>query len=254
MNRYVLAGDCTNELPKLADKSIDVIITDPPYDSHATYAQRKGTARIVEDPFRRPQFNRMRHVGFEPLTDETMKTCAQEFARLVKRWVLIFCTFEMVDDWRVELLKAKLEYVRCGIWVKKNSTPQFSGDRPATGAEAIVIAHPKGKKRWNGGGTHGVWTYPIVQGKKIPRLHPTQKPIGLMRELVDLFSEPGELILDCFAGSGGTGVAALESQRRFIGYEKNAAMADIAEKRILDSINARDTLEPCSMLLPSSTR
>jgi DNA modification methylase len=70
--------------------------------------------------------------------------------------------------------------------------------------------------------------------------HQTQKPLALMETLVRLFSDPGELILDPFAGSGTTGVAAVRLGRRFLGWEMNPEYAEIARKRIAA---AREQLE-----------
>lgn len=100
------------------------------------------------------------------------------------------------------------------------------------GWEAIVIAHRPGKKRWNGGGKAGVWTFPIVASSAPERVHTTQKPEALMEALVRDFTDLNDLILDPFAGSGTTGVAALRNGRRFIGFEKDAKYHAIATKRL----------------------
>ena len=87
----------------------------------------------------------------------------------------------------------------------------------------ITIAHPKGRKRWNGGGKPGVWTHAVVQnrsGHRGDRLHTAQKPIELMLGLVADFTDPGDTILDCYAGSGTTGVAAVRLGRHFVGVEQ----------------------------------
>jgi site-specific DNA-methyltransferase (adenine-specific) len=73
----------------------------------------------------------------------------------------------------------------------------------------------------------------IVNKSGDPRTgHQTQKPLALMELLVRLFSEKGELILDPFAGSGTTGVAAIRQGRRFLGWELNGEYVAIARKRL----------------------
>lgn len=97
----------------------------------------------------------------------------------------------------------------------------MSGDRPAQGTEEIVIAHAprtSGRLRWNGGGKTAVYHFASERGK---RVHPTQKPVALMRAIVQDFTDPGDLILDSHAGSGTTGLAAMELGRRFLGFERD---------------------------------
>ena len=87
--------------------------------------------------------------------------------------------------------------------------------------------HKKGKKRWNGGGSHAVWIVPKVHGN-----HPTEKPIFLISKFLELFSDPGDVIFDPFMGSGTTGVAATQLGRKFIGIEREPKYFAIACERI----------------------
>lgn len=179
-------------------------------------------------------------LGFDSLTSELRAFCAVEFARLAQRWVLVFSDVESDHLWREDLTSSGLDYVRTGAWVKIGSTPQFTGDRPATGFEAITIAHPKGRKRWNGGGHHALWRYepvweePIVlkRSSSQHRWHTTQKPLALIDKLVDLFSDPGETILDAFGGSGTTAVAAKRLGRKCIIIEQFEAHCESIVARL----------------------
>lgn len=229
----IYQGDCAAVLPTLADQSIGCVITDPPYSEHVHGKSRRGVGQW-HDRAPGAADKRVRDLGFAALSPDLLAFCAGEFARLAKRWVLVFSDVEMAGDWRAALTAAGLDYVRTGAWVKLNATPQFTGDRPAAGFEAVTIAHQPGRKRWNGGGKHALWTYPIVlnRGGLTPRLHTTQKPLPLLKELVGLFSERGELILDPFMGSGTTGVAAILQGRRFIGCEIDQHYTEVARKRI----------------------
>ena len=113
--------------------------------------------------------------------------------------------------WRAALEAGGAVYKRTCQWIKPDGKPQYSGDRPGIGYESIVACHAPGRSTWNGGGSHGVF---IVNKGGDPRTgHQTQKPLALMEVLVRLFSDPGELILDPFVGSGSTGVAALRLGR-----------------------------------------
>jgi hypothetical protein len=74
--------------------------------------------------------------------------------------------------------------------------------------------------------------------------HPTQKPRLLMAELVELFSQPGEVIADPFMGSGTTGVAAINAGRAFVGIERNPAYFDIACRRIAQAHGQQQLFTP----------
>jgi site-specific DNA-methyltransferase (adenine-specific) len=217
---HVEHGDCIEVLKALPDGCIDVCITDPPYSEHVHAGQRRFTLGAQKKGVNRAARVQVKStpLSFAALDDKTRRAVAKELARLVKRWVLVFSDAEHVHLWREEFTDFGLDHVRVGAWVKPDPGPQMSGDRPAPGFEPIEISHRKGRKRWNGGGHDAVWIHNIVK-VKARRLHETQKPLKLMLELVSLFSEPGEFVLDPFCGSGTTGAAALRLGRRFLGVE-----------------------------------
>lgn len=219
-------GKCEDILPTL--EQVDHVITDPPYSAHVHGNARSSRMQSANDTRRNVD------LGFDALTPELREFCAQQFGRLARRWVLVFSDIESDHLWRSDLMTAGLDYVRTGIWHKVGCTPQFSGDRPATAAEAITICHPKGRKRWNGGGAHAFWSVPIVldRGGEEKRLHTTQKPESLMRALVDQFTDPGDVILDAFGGSATTGVAAGYLGRKSILIEESEERAEVAAKRL----------------------
>ncbi len=100
--------------------------------------------------------------------------------------------------------------------------------------ETAVFARKPGKLLcWNGGGiTHNVFEYPIVTGPaRTP--HPTQKPLLLMQKLISLVTNPGDTVLDPFAGSGTTAHAAYNLDRNFISFEKDPAYWAIAYSRLV---------------------
>ncbi|MCC7060714.1 MAG: site-specific DNA-methyltransferase [Burkholderiaceae bacterium] len=231
-------GDCLDPvtgLASLADRSVDHVISDPPYDEHTHGAARQNATGYKEAcSSSRAAISRNMDLGFDPLTDDQMRQLAVEFERVCRRWVAVFCTVEMISSWRASIEAAGLEYVRCCVWDRIGGAPQFTGDRPGMAVEAIVVAHRKGRKRWNAGGKRGIYRHPIVlnRGGNSERLHTTQKPLDLMRELVEDFTDPGDTILDPFAGSGTTGVACNQLGRNFIGWERDAKYHEIATRRL----------------------
>ncbi|MBV9505022.1 MAG: site-specific DNA-methyltransferase [Acidobacteriia bacterium] len=147
----------------------------------------------------------------------------------------------MSSEWRyvAELENAGLPLVRFGIWLKPNGAPNFSGDRPGTGWEAIVILHGEGKKHWNGGGHHAVWICNPERGD-----HPTQKPLPLLLDWVKKFTDEGDTVLDPFMGSGTTGVACLKLGRSFIGIERREDYFNTARARMEAAHAQRDLFAP----------
>lgn len=225
-------GSCLDPLTglaSLADDSVDVTITDPPYSEHTHAKQWVGSA-LTEQGARRVKTS---HKGltFAAITVEQAASVALHARRVTKRWVLIFTDIEGIALWTMATANAGLDYVRTCIWDKVDGAPQFTGDRPAAGAEAIVVAHRPGRKRWNGGGRRNVFRYE-VNGQRGDKPHPTTKPLPLMLDLVDLFSDPGELVLDPFAGSGSTGVACGQRGRDFLGWELDEGYHTIARRKL----------------------
>lgn len=231
MSEYTLTlGDCLDPvtgLASLADKSVDNVIADPPYEAEAHTLQRRiksaGTNGVV----------RTEPLDFSPITSDTREAVATQMTRVARRWILVFCQAEAVGPWRDVLSAAGAVYKRPCVWVKTDGMPQLTGDRPGMGYESIVTAHAPGRSQWNGGGTLGVFQFSKSDsdGSHTSR-HPTQKPLALMERLVSLFTNHGETICDPFAGSGTTGVAALRLGRKFIGWELDPKYHAIAAHRL----------------------
>lgn len=233
-------GDCLDlvtGLASLADKSCDNVICDPPYSEHVHTRSRRGSVAGYHEPMNPGgggAISRSREFGFEHLSDEVRDGAAREIGRLVRRWAIVFTDAESAHLWRASLTEHGLEYLRTGAWIKVGGAPQFTGDRPAVGHEELIIAHPAGRKHWNGGGKNAIYRVPIVLNDNggEARVHTAQKPVDLLSALVRDFTDPGDLILDPFAGSGTTGVAAVRLGRRFIGWERDPKYHTIATKRL----------------------
>jgi DNA modification methylase len=231
----VRLGSCLDPVSGLAslpDKSVDVVITDPPYE-----AEVHAEGRRIRDPGGAKGAAKYRKcveapLPFAAITQQEREDVADRIADVVRRWVLVFCQVEASQAWAGALRSAGLDYVRTMVWVKPDGQPQFTGDRPGMGYESIVVAHPKGRKRWNGGGRVGVFVHNKNAGHGEPHPHPTTKPLPLISELVSLFSDPGELVVDPYAGSGTTGVACRALGRRFVGWEISPEYHAIATRRL----------------------
>lgn len=208
----LLCGDCLEIMPTL--DRVDHIITDPPYDARTHAGAVCGRTDGVTG------------VSFEQLDDAA--ALAPILVAMARRWVLAFCSVESIGDYA---RGGGTHWVRAGVWDKINPTPQLTGDRPGQAVEAIAILHAAGKKRWNRKGEAGIWRFMPPRGDERPD-HPTPKPIPLMLALVEDFTDEGETILDPFAGSGTTGVAAIRLGRKFIGIERDPRYFALAVERL----------------------
>ena len=225
-------ADCLTVIPTLGP--VSHVICDPPYEKHMHEAKRGRTRALRTDGHAGPaaldfaSVDGLREAATGLLTD------------LCGGWFIAFCTPEGVAPWRDAIEAADVRYKRACIWVKPDSAPQFNGQGPAMGAECFVTAWcGKGFASWNGGGGRNVFTHLTNQADRHGE-HPTEKPVSLMMEIVEKFTNPGDLVLDPFMGSGTTGVAAVRLGRRFIGIEKDPRYFAIAGERISDALARPD--------------
>lgn len=227
-------GDCIEGLRGLADRSVDCCVTDPPFEDQAHTKQRRGRSPGVGKGASEARECENIPLPFAAITESQRIEVSHQIARVTSRWILVFCQVEATQLWAAALSNAGAEYIRTMVWVKPDGMPQFTGDRPGMGYESIVVAHRKGRKRWNGGGRHGVFIENKGAGRApgVAAPHPTTKPLPLISELVSLFTEPNDLVLDPFAGSGTTGVACKMLGRRFVGWELDATYHAIALRRL----------------------
>ena len=207
--------DILGELPK-----VDLCLNDPPYEDEAHVITRRTRATLE---------NRQVYADIE---FEKMNSDLRSFICDVKcNWLLNFCQAEAVYLYQKLLGK---KYRRPMVWIKPDSCPQFTGDRPAMGYESIVCSwQTKGKSIWNGGGKRGVYTYNGTSGRFGG--HPTEKPIKLIKELIIDFSLGG-IILDMFAGSCTTGRAAKDMNIKCICIECEEKFAEIGAKRMCQEV------------------
>lgn len=234
MSHVLHCGDSLLGMAGLPDKSVDHTICDPPFASEIYERCRKNPARHTNSAGANTVSRGLIEMSRRKIgtADDIMVQAAEQIARVTRRWALVFCDAESVHLWRAQVEHSGMRYVRCGAWAKDGPMPQFSGDRPAQGFEACVIAHAGDRKlRWNGGGAPALWFYPLAKGDERPD-HPCPKPLALMERLVADFTDAGELILDPFAGSGTTLVAAKRLGRNAIGWEKDPKFHAAAVRRI----------------------
>ena len=228
-NARLICADCRDVLPTLG--KVDAIIGDPPYE--AVMQSKWGTLS------RNAPSSHVRHeeIGFDAI-DHIRGDVAAAAINACSGWLVFFCMAEGVRAWRDVIEESGAKYKRAMVWVKPDAMPQFNGQGPSVGHEMLVSAWcGAGHSRWNGGGRPGTFTHVKNTAGAV---HPTQKPLPLMNELVSLFSFEGETVCDPFCGSGTTGVAALKNGRAFIGIEQNEKWFDVACRRIEKELKQGD--------------
>ena len=216
-------GDCLEIMPTLG--AVDHVICDPPYEA-SLHAAKAHLSALRKDTG--PELKGIDFDAIDPIR-EAVVNAAQG---ICQGWFVAFCTVEGARPWADCINASPMKYKRGCVWVKPDSTPQLNGQGPAQGAEIFVTAWAgTGHAKWNAGGKRGVYTH-CVNNPDRTGLHPTEKPVSLMAEILTDFTNPDQLICDPFMGSGTTGVAAVKMGRNFIGIEKDPRYFDLACKRI----------------------
>ena len=207
---------CFTFLPTIKSKTIDLIIIDPPYEiSRTTNFQNGEETGKDTDRFRISMDFGDWDNNFSGL-DIVIKECY----RILKDGGTLICFYDL---WKITILKeyfenAKFKQIRFIEWLKTNPVPINSKINYLTNArEVAVLGIKKSKPTFNSSYDKGIYEFPICHDKG--RFHPTQKPVELIEALIVKHSNEKDVVLDCFSGSGTTGVAALKQNRDFIGCE-----------------------------------
>jgi site-specific DNA-methyltransferase (adenine-specific) len=207
-----MQGDCLELMKDIPDKSIDLVVTDPPYGMDFQSHRRKEIyAKIKND------------------TNLDWLNCYfKECSRILKDNTAIycFCSWHNIDIFKQEFQKYfKLKNVI--VWVKNN---HGSGDLKASYApkHEFVLYGNKGRRTFYEKRSEDV----IYANKTKNKYHPTEKPVDLLERFIKNSTEKTAVVFDGFMGSGSTGVACVNTNRNFIGIELEPQYFEIAEKRI----------------------
>lgn len=217
-------GDSREGMAGMTDNSCAAVITDPPYSARTHEGTRSNSDRA------KGHGNRVLSgsFGFDSITVEELEEALVEMGRISNSWVVATLDYKHAFhfDWQPP---AGLRMLRVGVWVKPNPMPQISGDRPGQGWEAIAFMHTTAvRPKWNGGGRSGVWHSATAQNIG----HPTSKPLPMIRDWVTLFTNPGDTVVDPYAGSGTTLRAAADTGRKAIGWEISEEYCEVAARRL----------------------
>ena len=218
MSWVLYEDDCFNVFPEIEDESIDMILTDPPYMINYYTNRRKDKSHNFCSPIDNDN------------NPELIENLCYELHRILKddSTLYMFCSPDTVD-----LFKSKLEEFfkikNIIIWDKGNWTAGDLKAQYGKSYEMIIYAN-KGRRFINGKRLNDIWSFPRVVGKG--QLHQNQKPTELIELMINKSSNEFDTILDCFAGSGTTGVACQNLNRNCILIEKEPDYCQIIRERM----------------------
>lgn len=228
-------GDCIQVLPGV--DGVDALITDPPYGIVAEFGSQNRL-----DGSRRLQFE-----WDGPSTHDTIRKALELSIAVLNRPgnAFAFTGFDTIEFAR-EIFRAAGMTPKPWAWVKQYPPPPMPGNRWPSAFEVACLGYDAGSYfgDLNVSRRNVMVADALRAGNHERAGHPTQKPISVMTHLVNALAAPKQLVLDCFMGSGTTGVAAIQLGRKFIGIERDERYFDIACKRIERSVAQGQLFSP----------
>lgn len=242
----ILAGDCVERMRAMPDGCVDLVFADPPYN-----LQLKGDLM-------RPEGSAVDAVdddwdSFDSFAayDAFTRAWLAEARRVLKPGGALWVIGSYHNIFRVGAAVQDLGFwiQNDVIWTKTNPMPNFRGARLTNAHETLIWASRSeaAKPTFNyealkalneGTQMRSDWTMPIctgherLKGADGAKAHPTQKPESLLHRVLVGTTNPGDVVLDPFFGTGTTGAVAKKLGRRFVGIEREAAYREVAEARI----------------------
>jgi len=227
--------DCIRAMKRLASDSIDLILTDPPYNLGNFMKDRGTNLKKMRDNF-------FAAAGWDNLSfeewEKSMDNFFEEAVRVLKKGgaMLVFMSIIKVETLIKIAERHGLYYKTTGIWHKLNPMPRNMNLHFVNSTEAwVYFTYKKKTGTFNNDGKvlHDfIETAVAANGERKYGKHPTQKPVQLMEFFIKVLTNEGDTVLDPFMGSGSTGVAAKKNNRNFIGIEIDENYFQIATRRI----------------------
>ena len=218
----LLQGDCMELMNNIPNESIDLVLTDIPYD--VVNREDNGLRKLDKE-------------NADILTFDLINFLEQLYDK-AKSTIIIFCGKEQVSiihSFFNDKQKKGKGTVRQLIWEQSNPSPMNGQHIYLSGVENAIWFKKRGGT-FNAHCKNTVFKYPIGRSK----LHPTEKNHLLLQELILDNSNENDLIFDPCMGSGSTGVVALQNNRNFLGMELDENYFNIAENRIYKQLNNID--------------
>ena len=212
-------GDCLELMKNIPDGSVDLVLTDPPY------------GMSFKSNYRKEKYNEIQN----DKSLEWLERYISECYRVLKNnsAIYCFCSWHNVDVFK-QAIEKKFKVKNILIWEKNNTSMGDLKGSYAPKYEMIIFAH-KGRKLLNGFRYADIIKASRTGNKK----HPTEKPVDLLETFIKNSSDENTVVFDGFMGSGSTGVACVNTNRRFIGIELDGVYFNIAKERIEKEIIAK---------------
>ena len=217
-------------LKSMPPDSADLLLTDPPYN----ISRKTGFATLGPKSIER--FAVSMDFGKWDHAEINLGHLAKQAYRALRKGgtAIVFYDVWKLTTLATTLTEAGFVQLRLIEWVKSNPVPLNSKRNYLTNSREIAVLAVKGSKpTFNSEYDNGQYTYPIPNNGT--RYHPTQKPLPLFTDLVLKHSNPGDLIIDPFVGSGTTAVAAMSQGRKFAGCDVDADYIKISKQRVKDA-------------------
>ena len=224
MNNMLLNQDVREVFKTIPDNSIDLVVTDPPYKTTSRGNAGTSGGMLQKEINKKGQV--FKHNNIKP------QEYIPELYRVLKDGSHCYIMTNHVN--LQEMLNVATEsgfkFVKCLIWDKGN---KIMGQYYMSSFEYILFLRKGKAKRINNCGTADILRVPNIKlkGEDGKNLHDTEKPVELMKIMIDNSSNEGDIVFDPFMGIGSTGVACLELNRRFIGVELDEQYFPIAKYR-----------------------
>lgn len=231
LNR-IYNSDGVAGLDRIPDDSIDLLLTDPPYRiSRKLNCKGQKLGRTAKLDFEYGKWDEKNEsVDHIEWIDGALKK--------VRGWAIIFCAKQDISYYWKYFEKYDFKAIDVIVWQKPDPLPLNGKTKMLNAWEGAIIGK-RDSAFFGGFCTHNIFKYQAPKGKN--RMHPTQKPLGLFRELINLTTRKYDTVLDIFMGSGTTAVACTQLDRNFIGFETEKEYCVNARKRIKDEIIKADS-------------
>ena len=220
MSCNLIHGDCLTEMEKLINNGVivDMILTDPPYLMN----YHSGRIKDKTHDFRTPILN-----DNNPQLLEQAMPLLKRLLKVGGGGIYMFCNSNKIDFFK-PLIEKYFDVHNILIWIKNNHSAGDLKGAYAKCTEFIIFAS-NGRHLLKNGRDLDTLYYNRVVGNI--QQHQNQKPIDLLEFLISKSSDFNDTVLDCFMGSGSTGVACLQTNRNFIGIELDEKYYNIAKER-----------------------